>query len=47
MTCGSEAEGSPDHVMELESILTAISHLPPLEETDAAGFGSANGKVTS
>ena len=28
--------GSPDHVMELESILTAISHLPPLEETDPA-----------
>jgi (1->4)-alpha-D-glucan 1-alpha-D-glucosylmutase len=25
--------GSADHVMELESILTAISHLPPLEET--------------
>ena len=31
-----QAEGSPDHVMELESILTAISHLPPLEETDPA-----------
>jgi (1->4)-alpha-D-glucan 1-alpha-D-glucosylmutase len=28
-----QPEGSPDHVMELESILTAISHLPPLEET--------------
>jgi len=26
--------GSPDHVMELESILTAITHLPPLDETD-------------
>jgi (1->4)-alpha-D-glucan 1-alpha-D-glucosylmutase len=26
--------GSADHVMELESILTAISHLPPLEGTD-------------
>jgi len=25
---------SPDHVMELESILTAISYLPPLDETD-------------
>jgi len=28
------AGGSPDHVMELESILTAIGHLPPLDETD-------------
>ena len=28
-------EGSPDQVMDLESILTAISHLPPLEETDS------------
>ena len=28
-------EESPGHVMELESILTAISHLPPLDETDA------------
>ena len=27
-------EESPGHVMELESILTAISHLPPLDETD-------------
>jgi (1->4)-alpha-D-glucan 1-alpha-D-glucosylmutase len=26
--------GAPDQVMEMESILTAISHLPPLEETD-------------
>jgi (1->4)-alpha-D-glucan 1-alpha-D-glucosylmutase len=26
--------GSPEHVMELESILTAISYLPPLDETD-------------
>jgi len=25
---------SPDHVMELESVLTAISHLPPLDETN-------------
>ena len=25
---------SPDHIMELESILTAISYLPPLDETD-------------
>jgi (1->4)-alpha-D-glucan 1-alpha-D-glucosylmutase len=31
-----QPEGSPDHVMELESILTAISYLPPLEETDLA-----------
>jgi (1->4)-alpha-D-glucan 1-alpha-D-glucosylmutase len=26
--------GAPEHVMELESILTAISYLPPLDETD-------------
>jgi (1->4)-alpha-D-glucan 1-alpha-D-glucosylmutase len=26
--------GSPDDEMELESILTAIAHLPPLDETD-------------
>jgi (1->4)-alpha-D-glucan 1-alpha-D-glucosylmutase len=29
-------EGAPDQVLELESILTAISQQPPLEETDPA-----------
>ena len=29
----SDADG---HVLELESIITAISHLPPREETDLA-----------
>jgi len=31
-----QTEASPDHVLELESMLTAISRLPPLEETDPA-----------
>ena len=33
---GSSSPDTDGHVLELESIITAISHLPPREDTDLA-----------